>query len=86
MKCRLALQMTDHEKDPLRTEEVIGFCDHEPVEGQPFRMHAAPLEGGDIRLVDTTVIKERTASENGYRIEFQTENSNYLWEFLGFGN
>ena len=86
MKCRLTLQMTDHESGPLRTNDVVGFCDHEPIEGQPFSMSAAPLEGGDIRLVETSVIQDREASDNGHRIEFRTENSNYLWEFLGFGN
>jgi hypothetical protein len=87
MKCRLTLHATDHDKDPLRTKEVIGFCDHEPIEGQPFRMHAAPLDpDAHIRMIDTSVIQERDASDNGHKIEFRTENSNYTWEFLGFGN
>ncbi len=86
MKCRLTLLSTDHEKGPLRTEEVVGSCDHEPVKGKAFVMSAAPLVDGDVRLVSTSLVQECTDLQNVHEIMFRTENSNYKWEFLGFGN
>jgi hypothetical protein len=85
MKCRLTLIRTDHEQYPLRTTEAVGFCDREPTKDLPFQMHAAPLEGGDIRMITTTRIQEVREVEKK-KVEFDTEYSTYEWEFLGFGN
>lgn len=82
MKCRLTLQTTEHKKNPLRTQKVVGICDYKPTKGQVFRMRANPLESGDIRIIVTSVIQKRNILDKDDKIEFQTENSNYLWEFL----
>ncbi len=85
MKCRLTRLNSVHQN--LRTDEVVGSCDHEPVVGQRFIMTAAPLNpDASVRWIETTEVAERTDLVKGQTIEFKTLNSDYKWEFLGFGN
>ncbi len=84
MKCKLTRIISVHEN--LRTDEVVGFCDREPMVGQEFHMVSTkPLDPTmHVRLVSTTQVLERNPLRNGHIvIDFKTINSDYKWEFLG---
>jgi hypothetical protein len=70
MNCKL----TSLKGNGTRTKEIEGCCVEKPKIGQRFKMYAQPLEGGHIRIIDTSPVKEIDGDV------FKTENSIYRWE------
>lgn len=67
----------------FRTTDVIGQCNDYPTIGESFIMVAPPLEGGDIRYIETTPVQ---AVDKGHGdpgvLEFRTKNSHYKFEVI----
>ena len=68
--------------EALRTDEVVGMFEHEPMRGQRFTMAAAPLTPGAFaRLVTTSLVEKIVPGDYG-EVIVHTENSVYAFTDL----
>jgi hypothetical protein len=82
MQVKLTRITSSH--DNLRTTDVVGEASAPPTVGHRFVMTAAPLEAGDIRIVDTSPVQSVEADGDFYT--FRTLNSVYTLSVLPEGN
>jgi hypothetical protein len=77
----LQLVKTRHKSSPIRTEKVFGVEVFEPEVGEPYMIHAPPLDPEmSIRVIRTSVV-QKIEKGDGF-ILLETLNSTYKVESL----
>jgi hypothetical protein len=73
VECKLTkIRRDDNIPGGMRTDIIEGTTYLAPVVGKSFCMFAAPLEAGDLRYIETTVIKDVQKKKNIYIVRTES--------------